>query len=203
MHRYAFPFRILINIARYANKDDRWGGLIGTNSQSLINAGFGVDDDSDDPDREKQLAVLEVLDTEWDLLVEIQEALRELPGVHLTYIKGHQDDRVSYGRPPLMAQQLKVDADRLAGKNQRKHGTRRPFAFMAPTTAAFLVTDEGTLASWFKKELINRSTGPGLEEYIRTKNGWDHCTFEAVNREVHGKAVRSCDHNRVSYKVLA
>ena len=32
----------------------------------------------------KQIAVLDVLDAEWDLLVEIQDTLRELPGVDLT-----------------------------------------------------------------------------------------------------------------------
>jgi hypothetical protein len=66
----------------------------------------------------KQLADLNVLDTEWDLLVEIQNALRELPGVDIAYyIKGHQDNRTPYERPPLMAQ-LNIDADRLTGRYQ-------------------------------------------------------------------------------------
>jgi hypothetical protein len=65
----------------------------------------------------------------WDLLVDIQHALRELPGIDLTYVKGHQDDKKAYDRLPLMAR-LNVDADRLAGKYNKEHGAWRPFAFL-------------------------------------------------------------------------
>jgi hypothetical protein len=58
--------------------------------------------------------LLDVLDAEWDLLVEIQDALKEMPGIDLIYVKSHQDDQVPYDRLPLMAQ-LNVDADKLAG----------------------------------------------------------------------------------------
>lgn len=64
--------------------------------------------------------------------------------------------------------QLNVDADRLASEYQRDHGARRPFAFLAPNTGAFLLTDDGTLTSKFSSELRARSTGRGLEEYIRS-----------------------------------
>lgn len=114
--------RFLVCIAMYANVDDSWWGLVGTDSQSLLNALYAETEAGEDG--RKQLAVLDVLDAEWDLLVEIQEALRELPGVDLTYIKGHQDDRVPYDRLPLMAQ-LNVDADRLAAKYQNLHGAPR------------------------------------------------------------------------------
>jgi hypothetical protein len=87
--------------------------------------------------------------------------------------------------------QLNMDADRLAGKYNREHGASRPFAFMAQTTGAFLLTDDGTQTSQFDKELRNLSTGPSLEEYIRTKNQWEYCTFEAVDWAAHGKAVKA------------
>jgi hypothetical protein len=51
------------------------------------------DDETSGDDGGKQLADLDVLDAEWDLLVEIQDLLRELPGVTLTYVKGHQAGR--------------------------------------------------------------------------------------------------------------
>ena len=144
----------------------------------------------------KQLATLDVLDAEWDLLVEIQEALKDLPGIAIVYVKGHQDDRVSYERLPLMAQ-LNVDADRLANQFQQEHGARRPFSLMAPNTGAFLITDKGTLTSDFSSKLRSRSTGPGLEAYIRSKNDWDQSIFDQVNWKVHGKAVKAMRPRRV------
>jgi hypothetical protein len=143
--------RFLLRIAQYTNKDEPWKGLIGTDSQSLLDRVYK----SDGAQSNKSLADLDVLGAEWDLLVEIQEALREMPGVDLIYVKGHQDDRVPYDRLPLMAQ-LNVDADRLAGKYNREHGACCPYAWMAPNTGALLLTDDGTLTSSFKAELRNR-----------------------------------------------
>ena len=184
--------RFLIRIAQFTNMDDPWNGLVGTDSQSMIDrlfvAGGGT--------HRKQLASLDVMDAEWDLLVEIQEALKELAGVWITYVKGHQDDRVSYDRLPLMAQ-LNIDADSLANKFQQEHGARRPFSLMAPNTGAFLLTDQGTLTSNFISELRSRSTGPGLEAYIRSKNGWEQSTFDQVNWTAHGKAVKASRPRRV------
>ena len=139
-----------------------------------------------------------MLDAEWDLLIEIQDSLRELPGVDIIHVKGHQDDRIRYGRLPLMTQ-LNVDADRLAGKYQRYHGAQRPFAFLASNMRAFLLTDDRTAltCNLFSSELRTRSTSPGLEEYIRSKNNWDYCTFEQVNWQTHGKPVKAHRTQRV------
>lgn len=78
----------LIRIAQFANMDDPWRGLVGTDNQSMIDRMHVVGAGNST----KQLSPLDVLDAEWDLLVEIQEALKELPGVEITYVKGHQDD---------------------------------------------------------------------------------------------------------------
>lgn len=119
-----------------------------------------------------------------------------MPGVVLTYVKGHQDNRKAYDRLPLMAQ-LNVDADRLAGKYNREHGARCPFSFTAPNTGALLLTDDGTLTAKFSSEIRTRSTSPGLEEYIRTKNDWDFCTFETVNWTAYGKVLKKSLPKRV------
>jgi hypothetical protein len=186
--------RFLINMSSYTNNvDGFWRGVIGTDSQSMLDRLFVKEANASAP---KQLAILDVLDPEWDLLVEIQEALRDLPGVDLVYVKGHQDDRKEYAMLPLMTQ-LNVDADRLAGKYNREYGANRPFSFMAANTGAILQTEEGTLTAKFGPELRLRSTSPGLEEYIRTKNQWDHATFQAVNWAAHGKAVKASLPNRV------
>jgi hypothetical protein len=59
--------------------------------------------------------VLDVLCPDWDILIEIQEALSHLPGLRLKFVKGHQDDSTPYARLPLLAR-LNVDADAMAGK---------------------------------------------------------------------------------------
>jgi hypothetical protein len=133
--------------------DEPWRGLVGTDIQSMIDRLYvpGTGNTS------KQLVTLDVLDAEWDLLVEIQDALRELPGVDITDAKGHQDDKRAYASLPLMAR-LNVDADRLAGQYNQEHGAHRPFSFMAPSTGAFLITDDGTLTYNIPSELRTRST---------------------------------------------
>ena len=184
--------RFLVRVAEYTNQEFPWRGLIGTDSQSMLDRVYDPGGQEDT----RTLAVLDVLDPEWDLLVEIQDALQEMPGVNLTYVKGHQDDRAPYERLSLMAQ-LNVDADRLAAKYHNAHGARRPFVLMAPHTGAMLVTDDGTLTSKFQEELRYRSTGPGLEDYLRSKNSWSQSTFEAVNWVAHGKAMRARKMRRV------
>ena len=185
--------RFLIRISTYANSDISWRGLVGTDSQSMLDRLFKK---GTDPSNHKELAILDVLDAEWDLLVEIQHALRELPGADRTYVKGHQDDKKVYAKLPLMAQ-LNVDADRLSGKYNQDHGARRPFSFLAPNTGTFLKTVNGTMTSNFAQELRTRSTGPDLEAYIREKNKWDHNTFDVVNWTAHGKAVKATSHTRI------
>ena len=84
--------RFLIRLSDYTNMDDPWRGLIGTDSQSMLDRLYG----KTIAQTPHQLTTLDPLDAEWDLLVEIQEALKELPGVDLTYVKGHQDDKKAY-----------------------------------------------------------------------------------------------------------
>ena len=53
------------------------------------------------------------------------------------------------------------------------------------------------MTSNFAHELRTRSTGPDLEADIRENNKWDHNTFDAVNWNAHGKAVKVTSHKRV------
>jgi hypothetical protein len=58
---------------------------------------------------------------DWDVLVEIQRALEQLPRIKLVYVAGHQDRHTPYGQLDQMAQ-LNVDADAKAGQYQDTHG---------------------------------------------------------------------------------
>ena len=67
--------RFLIRLAMYANMDKPWRGLVGTDSQSMSDRLY----DAGTNNPTKQLVTRDVLDAEWDLLIEIQDVVRELP----------------------------------------------------------------------------------------------------------------------------
>ena len=91
--------RFLVRLAEFAEMYDQWQGVIGTDSQSMLDRLYyqpALSADGDD----RTLAVMDVMEPEWDLLIEIQDTLRELPRVRLQYVKGHQDDKVALSTSP-------------------------------------------------------------------------------------------------------
>ena len=113
--------------------------------------------------------VLDVLCPEWDILIEIQKALSDLPGLRLKFVNGHQDEKIPYGQLPLMAR-MNVDADKLTGQYQDLHGQHRPIVLLTPSTRVLLHLMEGTNTSSFLATLRHAYCGPPLLEYIRTRN---------------------------------
>ena len=93
--------------------------MAGTDSQSMLDRLFIPE--AQRPNNQSWFATLDVLAPEWNLLVVIQNSLEVLlSGVHITYVKGHQDDnRTPYHLLPLQAL-LNVEADKWAGKYQRQ-----------------------------------------------------------------------------------
>ena len=73
--------------------------------------------------------ILDVLCPEWDILIEIQDALEQMSGLRLKFIKGHQDNTLPYAQLPLMAR-LNVDADALAGRFQDHLGQDCPIVLL-------------------------------------------------------------------------
>ena len=188
--------RFLIRLAEYSEMYEPWHGVIGMDSQSMLDRLFQPEVHPLMQGTSRKLAALDVLDPEWDLLIEIQNTLQLLPHVHLQYVKGHQDDRKSYSQLPLLAQ-LNVDADKRASLYQRMHGAQRPFTLMSPQTGVHLVTPQGTITAKHKVEMRLRSTGPGLQAYLKQKNHWTDREFDNVNWEAHGKALSSSPMKRV------
>jgi hypothetical protein len=167
---------------------DQWQGVTGTDSQSMLDRVYQPAASANGDDR--ILAAMDVMEPEWDFLVEIQATLRELPWVRLQYVKGHhQDNRVSYDRLPLLAQ-LNVDADKRASTYQRLHGAERPFTFMSPSVGVHRVTTQGAVTAQHGG-MRKRSTGPGLMAYLKQKNQSSDRVFDNVNWEAHGKAIMS------------
>ena len=117
--------RFLIRIAEFTGRTEPWNGILVTDSQSVLKTLAGGDQTfkaTDEPVRiDGTKVVLDVLCPDWDILIEIQLALSQLPGLRLKFIKGHQDALTPYAQLPLTAR-LNVDADVIAGKYQDLHG---------------------------------------------------------------------------------
>ena len=144
--------RFLIRLAEFTSMHEQWCGVIGTDSQSMLDRLF-LKLPSESSDVPRTLAVLDPLLPEWDLLVEIQHSLRVLPGVSLVYVKGHQDSRRPVDQLPLMAQ-LNVEADALATLYQNQFGSHRTHAIMSPGAGAHLVSSSGTITAKFKEVIL-------------------------------------------------
>ena len=99
--------RFLIRIAEFTGRIEPWTGILVTDSQSVLKTLGGGDKEFNATDEpvciDGNTVVLDVLCPDWDILIEIQHALQQLPELRLKFIKGHQDDKVPYAQLPLLA----------------------------------------------------------------------------------------------------
>ncbi len=135
---------------------------------------------------------------DWDILIEIQNALSQLPGLSLKYVKGHQDNKTPYVELPLLAQ-LNVDTDRKAGKFQDLYGQDRPVVLLTPRTHVLLHLLDGTVTSSFALSLRHAYCGPPLKEYICRKHKWTVGVVESINWQAHSSALRKQQPRRIHY----
>jgi hypothetical protein len=146
---------------------ESWIGIIATDSQGVLDTLQSGDIDlqaEDDPvDLDKGEVVLDCLRSEWDVPIEIRDALQHIPGVTLKHAKGHQDDKRPYHALDLLGQ-LNVDADKQASEFQMVFGAHRPFVIMSPLSRAHLQLSDGTVTSRYKEILIQESTTRPLLE---------------------------------------
>ena len=121
--------RFLIRIAKYTEMHQfPWQGVLGTDSQSLLDTLSGKDKDpqaeTDPINIHGAQVVLDVLCPDWDVLIAIQQSQKQLPELKLQHVRGHQDRTTAYARLDQMGQ-LNVDADARAGQFQDEHGAYR------------------------------------------------------------------------------
>jgi hypothetical protein len=145
--------------------------------------------------------LLDVLQPDWDVLIEIQHAMAHLPENQLQFIRGHQDRSRQFARLALLAQ-LNVEADTMAALDQDTHGADRPFVLMSPRTRAHLVTREGTVTARYPAALRTAYTGPALQQYIQCRNGWSDATFTSINWAAHGNSLRNHISQRLHFSKL-
>jgi ribonuclease HI len=197
--------RFLIRIAEYTGMKFPWTGVIGTDSQSLLDTLNGVDDVENCDDIPMPVTrgevILDVLIPDWDVVVEIQGALKQLPHIKLTYVKGHQDRTTPYSHLDQMAQ-LNVDADAKASEFQDAHGACRPLVKMMPTTGVHLVGPQGTITSHYPKQMRYYATVGPLRQYMLTRYQWSPAIFASVHWEAHGAALKKSNKKRIHYTKL-
>ena len=145
----------------------QWRGIVATDSQSLLDTLFGRDELGREKDRDEPVnlsgscIILDCLAPDWDILIEIQEALLKLPEISLSYVKGHQDRNRRYQELDELGQ-LNVDADAKAREYQEAHGAERPLVLMTTETRAHLLGPQGTITGQYTEFLRYQATAPAL-----------------------------------------
>ena len=180
-------------------------GKIVTDSQSVLKTLGGGDVDpraTDEPIRiDGTTVVLNVLCPDWDILIEIQHALLQLPGLTLQYIKAHQDDDTPYAQLPMFAQ-LNIDADKLASTFQDQYGSIRPTLLMTPRTQVLLHLPKGSVTGKFTAALRNAYCGPKLLQSLKLKYKWSDATIESVHWEAQGSCLGKRINRSIHYTKL-
>jgi hypothetical protein len=138
---------------------------------------------------------LEPLSPEWDIVVGVQQLLHDLPGIQLQHIKGHQDRERDFDRLPLLAQ-LNIDADALANRYQKEHGSFRPEVLMTRWAGVHLILPTGTVTSHYESAIRYHASASPLKEHLRNRNQWSQATFDSINWSAHGKCIRTNIHRR-------
>ena len=187
----------LRRLAEYTGRIPDWRGILGTDSQSLIDTILGqhfipiqstVDDDAPLA-RVVRHHPLDPLLPDWDVVRGIQVLLQSTPMLTLKHIPGHQDRTVHYQNLSLLAQ-LNVDADRLADQYQRDHGHHQPIVPLTEWAGVHLILPQGTITSKHEAALRYQSTGPPLLEVMKLKYRWTDRSSSLINWRAHGASLR-------------
>lgn len=197
--------RFLIRLAEYTDMFGTWVGRVGTDSQSMLDWLFGKQiTGSSEVHRyhARNLKELDVFVSEWNLLHEIQIALRLLPDVTLEYVKGHQDDQVEFSSLSLLMVQLNVEADELATRYQQEFGRTCPQMLMSKHAGAYLVVGDGTVTHKVPQTVRRLATGPPLREYIKIKNGWNENIMQTINWQAHARFLKHNIERRAHFSKL-
>ena len=198
--------RFFIRIAEYTDMHRSWRGTIGTDSQSLLDTLSGKDVDPQAEDTPVSLhgskVVLDVLCPEWDILIEIQKSMEQLPNVNLEYVQGHQDRDKPYHTLYTMSQ-LIVDADRKAAQFQDEHGAYRGIVPLTPGGSVRLLGPHGTITTLdYVKKLRYTAVEAPLRLYMLKKYEWCPDIYNSVNWEAHGVALQKLNLRRIHYTNL-
>ena len=194
----------LARLGDFTGHFDDWNGVIATDSQSVLDT---IQQSIEVPNPTSQESMrlyqgewktLDVMSADWDVLIELQESLKKLPGMKLQHVRGHQDLHTPYRNLSLLAQ-LNVDADHQASKYQCIHGAIRPYVFLMPHTRVHILTQAGTITSHHEATLRQAATREPLLQHIATKNHWSSSVMRTINWEAHGQALRKNLHRRVHY----
>ena len=176
--------RFLIRISHFTQMHDQWHGVLATDSQSVLDTLFGRDSDNPHHDHSMQRGrapvELDPMCPEWDVLIEIQVALRELPRVRLQYLAGHQDKKKAYNTLRLL-EQLNVDADCIAAEYHDLLHPHMPYAILSPNTRAHLLFQDGTVISKYDDAFSVQATAPPLQAYLTCKYCWNESTVDLIN----------------------
>jgi len=146
------------------------------------------------------------LGSDWDIIVEIWQALKELGPLCkpiFKHVKGHQDRSTPYPALSLSAQ-LNVDADHLADNFMATHQDKEySRVTLLPTASCQLNLAPGTATFKMKRELrLARTTEPMIAHLCK-RNNWTRDVFDSIDWTAHGRALnRQSKHETTFVKYL-
>lgn len=187
--------RFLIRMAEFTEMSYPWTGVVGTDSQSLLDTLCDKDETRLERDRDEPInmsgapVVLDCACPDWDILIEIQDALVKLPRIKLQHVKGHQDRERAYHTLDQMAQ-LNEDADARARQYQDSYGAVRPFVLMALRTKVHLLGHHGTVTRKYDTYLRMAATTPPLRTHLMEKYSWTTRVLDTINWDAHRRAIK-------------
>jgi hypothetical protein len=171
-----------------------WEGVLATDSQGVIDTLQEGDRDLQDQevpiDLDRGNVILDCLRPDWDILIEIPSALKQMPRVTLQYVRGHQDDTTPYCALDIMGQ-LNVNADKQAGLFNQLYGAYHGSVPISPLARAHLQLPEGTITSRYSEVLLHEATAKPLLAYLKRKNRWNTPTLRSIHWEAHAHALNS------------
>ena len=199
--------RFLIRMAEFTEMQQPWIGRIATDSLSLLDTLRGKDDTRMERERDEPINLsgskveLNCISADWDVLIEIQDALTKLPQICLQHVKGHQDRHRAYQNLDQLGQ-LNVDADERAGVYQDRFGATRPIVLMMPKTKAHLIGQTGTVTGKYAAYLRRTATTPTLHQYLMAKYTWSEAVVTSINWDAHRSALKRFTKKRAHFTKL-
>ena len=138
---------------------------------------------------------LQPLQPEWDVLNEVWHTIKDWSGLTIAHVKGHQDT-ITPAESLSLEATLNVEADALAGQYLRQHPTPLHRCHLFPHTHVHLHLDGHTITYRHALRIRNADSDANMIRYLKEKYQWNDATFERINWNVHGKAIRSQRHRK-------
>jgi hypothetical protein len=135
------------------------------------------------------------LASDYNLESGILDLLEKIPiTFNFIHVKSHQDDETEVHLLPWEAQ-MNVKSDHLASEYLENHAIPSKIIPFIPTSQASLTIQGETITRQFANRLRNAAaSSPNIRNRLKLRNQWTKQTFQFINWDAPGKALRTLEH---------